>query len=44
MGKKVPRQTAHRSSVHGRFVTEKFADRNPRVTEKERIKRPDWSR
>ncbi len=44
MGRKVPRQTAHRSSVDGKFVTENFARRNPRETEREQIKRPDWSR
>jgi len=42
MGNKVPRQTAHRNSVTGRFVTEKYAEKHPRETERERIKRPDW--
>ncbi len=42
MAQKVPRQTAHRSSKTGRFVTEKYAERYPDITERERIKRPDW--
>lgn len=44
MSKKVPRQTAHRSSETGRFVTERFADRHPKTTERERIRRPDWDK
>ena len=39
---KVPIQDAHRDSGTGRFVTERFADRHPKTTEHERIKRPDW--
>jgi hypothetical protein len=38
---KVPVQTSHRSSRTGRFVTERFADRNPNTTERERIKHPE---
>ena len=37
---KVPSQTAHRSSESGRFVTEKYAERHPDTTERERIKHP----
>lgn len=44
MGRKVPRQSAHRNSVNGRFVTERYADRNPKTTEHEQIKRADWKR
>lgn len=38
---KVHTETHHRSSDSGRFVTERFADRNPRTTERERIKYPN---
>jgi hypothetical protein len=38
---KVPTQTSHRSSTSGRFVTERFADRHPNTTERERIKHPE---
>lgn len=38
--KKVHTETHHRSSVDGRFVTERYADRNPNTTERERIKYP----
>ena len=41
MKRKIPIQTSHRSSVSGRFVTERYAERHPRTTERERIKRPD---
>jgi hypothetical protein len=41
MSKKVQTQDAHRSSVTGRFVTERFADRHPNTTEHERIKHPN---
>ena len=37
---KVPTQTVHRSSQSGRFVTERYADRHPDTTERERIKHP----
>jgi hypothetical protein len=37
---KVPTQDAHRSSDTGRFVTERFAERHPKTTERERIKHP----
>lgn len=37
---KVPTQDAYRSSVTGRFVTERYAERHPRTTEHERIKHP----
>ena len=30
----------NRSSVSGRFVTKKYAEKHPRTTEKETIKRP----
>ena len=32
-------QTVHRSSVTGKFITKKEADRNPRESEKERIRK-----
>jgi hypothetical protein len=32
------RRTAHRSSVTGRFVTERYANLHSRITEKERIR------
>lgn len=38
---KVPTQEAFRSSETGRFVTERFAERHPKTTEHEHIKRPD---
>jgi len=31
--------TVHRSSVSGRFVTEKYADKHPKTTETEKVKR-----
>lgn len=37
---KVPAQTVHRSSVDGQFVTKRYADQHPRITEAERIKHP----
>jgi hypothetical protein len=37
---KVPTQDANRNSENGRFVTERYADRNPKTTEHERIKHP----
>lgn len=37
---KIPSQTVHRNSVDGRFVTERYADRHPNTTERERIKHP----
>ena len=38
---KVPTEVHHRSSRDGRFVTERFANRHPSTTERERIKYPD---
>lgn len=38
---KTPTQTSHRSSTTGRFVTEQYADRHPKTTERERIKHPE---
>jgi hypothetical protein len=37
---KVPTQDAYRSSVSGKFVTEQYAKRHPKITEHERIKHP----
>lgn len=37
---KVHTETHHRSSQSGRFVTERFAERHPNTTERERIKYP----
>ena len=34
------KQTVHRSSVSGQFITEKEAKANPRESEKEQIKKP----
>lgn len=42
MSVKTPRQTAHRSSVTGQFVPKKYAEKHPKTTERERIRRPDW--
>jgi len=41
MTKKVPTQISHRSSRTGQFVTEKYAQRHPATTERERIKHPN---
>lgn len=39
MSKEKPKvQVSHRNSVDGRFVTERYADRHPKTTERERIK------
>ncbi|TXC67713.1 multidrug transporter [Sphingorhabdus soli] len=38
---KVPKQTSHRSSRSGRFVTERYAKGHPSTTERERIKHPE---
>lgn len=38
---KVPTQVSHRDSRSGQFVTEKFAERHPTNTERERIKHPE---
>lgn len=38
---KVPTQVSHRNSTNGRFVTEKYADKHPNTTERERIKHPE---
>ncbi len=40
-GKKVPTQEQHRRSDTGRWTTERYADRHPDSTEKERIKHPE---
>lgn len=37
---KGPRRTVHRDSTDGRFVTEKYADKHPRTTERERVPVP----
>jgi len=37
---KEKKQTAHRSSVSGQFITEKEAKANPRESQKETIKKP----
>lgn len=39
--KKTPTQISHRSSQSGQFVTEKYADKHPASTERERIKHPE---
>ncbi|WKZ29447.1 MAG: hypothetical protein QY323_01810 [Patescibacteria group bacterium] len=39
MAQKPASKTVHRSSESGKFVTERYADRHPRTTETERIKR-----
>jgi hypothetical protein len=39
--RKAPTQETFRSSDSGRFVTERFATRNPKTTERERIKHPE---
>ena len=37
---KVPTQVSHRNSKDGQFVTERYAERHPDTTERERIKHP----
>ena len=37
MAKTIPRKVVDRSSVTGRFVTEKYADNHPRTTEREHV-------
>lgn len=37
---KVPTQVSHRNSKDGQFVTERYANRHPATTERERIKHP----
>lgn len=39
MAHKPASKTVHRSSESGKFVTERYADRHPRTTETERIKK-----
>jgi hypothetical protein len=39
--KKTPSEVHHRSSKTGQFVTEKYADKHPSTTERERIKYPN---
>jgi len=34
---KGPRKTVYRDSGSGRFVTERFADRRPKTTERQRV-------
>lgn len=34
-----PRQTVHRDSKTGQFVTERYAQRHPATTERERVRR-----
>jgi len=36
----VRKQVQHRSSESGQFVTERFADRHPKTTEREVVKHP----
>jgi hypothetical protein len=38
---KVPTQVSHRDSSSGQFVTEDYAKRHPKTTERERIKHPE---
>lgn len=38
---KVPTQTSHRDSRTGQFVTERYADRHPDTTQRERNKHPE---
>lgn len=38
---KTPTQTSYRSSQSGRFVTERYAEKHPSTTERERIKHPE---
>jgi hypothetical protein len=37
---KVTVQVSHRNSENGRFVTQRYAERHPATTERERIKHP----
>ena len=37
MSKRQKRKTVHRSSVTGRFVTAKYAEKHSRITEEERV-------
>jgi len=37
---KTVKVTVNRSSISGRFVTESFADRHPKTTETQHIKKP----
>lgn len=39
MAKKANTKTVHRSSVTGRFVTEKYTKTHPKTTETERVKK-----
>ncbi len=34
-------QFRYRSSITGKFITQKFAEKHPKTTEKERIKNPN---
>lgn len=40
MTTKTVKQVVHRDSDKGRFVTEKYADRHPKTTERQVIKKP----
>jgi hypothetical protein len=37
MAKTIPEKVIDRSSVTGRFVTERYADNHPRTTEREHV-------
>lgn len=37
MSAKEPKKTVHRNSDDGRFVTKRYAERNPKTTERERV-------
>lgn len=37
MAKTIPMKVVDRSSVTGRFVTERYADNHPRTTEREHV-------
>lgn len=37
MSSKQPRKTVYRDSGSGQFVTERFAERHPKTTERERV-------
>ena len=39
MADKKGSQTVHRSSVSGKFVTKEYADKHPRTTEAEKVKK-----
>ncbi len=37
MAKNTPKKTVHRSSITGKFVTKKFADKHPKTTETQKV-------